>query len=61
MDVKAFGDYLKEKVVADDRGDRWAICQRCEYLKPSKRCDICGCFMKVKTKLAAAHCPINRW
>ena len=61
MNVKEFGKFLKDQVATDNRDERCAICQRCEYLQPSKRCDICGCFMKVKTRIARAHCPVNRW
>ena len=54
-----FREYLwasKEK-----QEKRWDICKKCPELKPSNRCKKCGCFMKVKTKLNLASCPINKW
>lgn len=47
-----------ENVIAE----RWEICQACEHLyKPTHTCKVCGCFMKVKTSLAGARCPKNKW
>lgn len=51
---------------------RWCICFSCEFLiKQSRagdavdthmyRCNKCGCGMRVKTRLAAMKCPINKW
>jgi hypothetical protein len=41
---------------------RFAICNKCPYLRrTTKQCTQCGCFMKLKTKLAAAECPIGKW
>jgi hypothetical protein len=39
---------------------RWDLCLGCEFLKENK-CEKCGCFMKVKHKLAMAKCPIGKW
>lgn len=25
------------------------------------KCNLCGCYMPVKTKLADAKCPVNKW
>ncbi len=41
---------------------RWSECQGCEYLiKATNQCKKCGCFMKVKTKVATARCPVGKW
>ena len=41
---------------------RLEICQTCEFFsKLSQRCKKCGCFMKLKTQLANAYCPMNKW
>lgn len=41
---------------------RLAICRGCEFFKPrTERCGKCGCFMKLKTKLENAKCPIGKW
>ena len=46
----------------EKREERLNICKKCEYFdKDLVRCKVCGCFMKIKTALAAAHCPKYYW
>ena len=41
---------------------RFSMCQGCEhFIKATSQCKKCGCFMKVKTKLATSRCPIGKW
>ena len=41
---------------------RLEICSTCPfYRKLSNTCRKCGCFMKLKTTLANAKCPIGKW
>jgi len=47
---------------------RLDICLQCEYLivQPENtvtqaRCAKCGCGMRYKARIAAAHCPIQKW
>jgi len=41
---------------------RLNICLNCEFLlKESNTCEICGCFIKIKTKSNKAKCPKNFW
>lgn len=41
---------------------RFDICQVCEhYIKHSKRCAKCGCFLKMKIKMKVSECPIQKW
>jgi hypothetical protein len=41
---------------------RMEICLQCPRLfKPTVTCKECGCFMKVKTKIKTATCPIGKW
>lgn len=41
---------------------RFDICLQCpELIKLSGQCKKCGCFMKLKTKLEIAKCPIGKW
>ncbi len=41
---------------------RLEICKGCEFFKQrTQRCGKCGCFMKLKTGLANAKCPIGKW
>ena len=44
--------------------ERYEICLECEHLnKFWKFCNLCGCFMPLKTKLRWAECPDEppRW
>lgn len=41
---------------------RMQVCMDCEHLfKPTRQCKQCGCFMKVKTRMKNATCPIGKW
>ena len=41
---------------------RFEICKSCEFFKPkTERCSKCGCFMKLKTKIHGAVCPMSKW
>lgn len=41
---------------------RLQTCEGCDrFDKESSRCHECGCFMKTKTQLAAASCPLGKW
>ena len=64
FDLRRISDRIKSVILHDqdiiDR--RWAECQGCEHLvKPTNSCRKCGCFMKVKTRVATARCPIGKW
>jgi len=47
-------------VSEQEQWNRWSICKSCEFLENTK-CSKCGCFMEVKTQLAAVECPIGKW
>lgn len=41
---------------------RLDICKACEHFKErTGQCKLCNCFMKVKTTLRSASCPIKKW
>lgn len=41
---------------------RFDICLSCpELIKSTHQCKKCGCFMKLKTKLNDATCPLGKW
>ena len=41
---------------------RFSICEECpELIKLTSQCKKCGCFMKAKTKLQQAVCPLGKW
>ena len=54
---------VKNNIIHDEDilSARWSLCSGCEFLTESNRCTKCGCFMKVKHKLASARCPIGKW
>ncbi len=42
--------------------ERMEICRSCPHLTlPFNRCEKCGCFMDLKTRLQNARCPIGKW
>ena len=42
--------------------ERFEICKACpELIQVTSQCKKCGCFMKIKTGLEAATCPIGKW
>ena len=42
--------------------ERMSICEECPFLnKNVMRCKKCGCFMRLKTTLHQAKCPIGKW
>lgn len=42
--------------------DRIAICKSCKYyFKLTGNCKRCGCFMKIKARLATLSCPEKYW
>jgi hypothetical protein len=52
-------DGFVDKKVAKDR---FSTCLSCEHLiRATKQCIKCGCFMKLKTRLEAASCPVGKW
>jgi len=53
----------KSKKVSEEKANiRYSICLGCpELIKATMQCKKCGCFMKAKTKLEEAHCPIGKW
>jgi hypothetical protein len=58
-------DFLKpntEYAPKDVQDFRYEICKSCTLFNTAiKTCTACGCFMQLKTKLAHASCPIEKW
>lgn len=50
-------------IVPEEVGEqRLALCDTCEFLNHEQyRCTKCGCFMKTKSQLAGAKCPVDKW
>lgn len=41
---------------------RMEICQSCDrFQEAGGICEICGCFMSLKTTMANMRCPIDKW
>jgi len=44
------------------REERLSLCLSCEHLfNPTDSCKKCGCFVRAKTWLKDAKCPLNKW
>ncbi len=58
-------DFIDPKTEYVDKNvseERYSICLSCpEFIKLTKQCKKCGCFMALKTKLKDAECPIGKW
>jgi hypothetical protein len=51
-----------EWVTSEVSEERYSICKACpELIKLTTQCKKCGCFMKAKTKLEHATCPLGKW
>lgn len=63
--IKTATDILKtggKNVTQEQKAERLKICESCDhFLKDSRRCDICKCYLDLKTKFQASECPINKW
>ena len=62
LDMRTASNTIKRSIIHDEEvlKMRWDLCSSCEFLKDDK-CESCGCFMKVKHKLAMASCPEGKW
>ena len=62
IDMRTAPKTVKRNIIHDEEvlKMRWDLCLGCEFLKDDK-CEKCGCFMKVKHKLAMASCPVGKW
>jgi hypothetical protein len=61
----ALGRFVKigmKTVSEKTKQKRLSICQGCEYYdKELMKCNVCGCYLEVKTKMASESCPLNKW
>ena len=47
---------------SSDALHRIRICYRCDSFDiVTEKCKECGCFMRYKTKLKTAKCPLKKW
>jgi len=62
MSVKPWDMVFGEKTPRDTANARLEICKGCEFFrKGNQTCQKCGCFMKAKSMLSNAVCPIGKW
>lgn len=49
-------------VIEEIYNQRMDMCQKCEFfIKDSKRCSQCGCFMEAKSRFKNTYCPVGKW
>ncbi len=42
--------------------ERYQVCKQCEdFDSETKKCNICMCYMPLKTKLPFQSCPKDKW
>ena len=41
--------------------ERLSICEGCDRYTKKKTCEICQCYMPLKTTMANMACPITKW
>ena len=41
--------------------ERMAICESCDHYTDKKTCEICQCFMPLKTTMSNMKCPLDKW
>ena len=64
IDLRSIPKRIKNIILHDQDiiDKRFSMCQDCEhFISATSQCKECGCFMKVKTKLATASCPVGKW
>lgn len=55
-------DPRKPRSESEETARRLDICKTCPFfLARSERCSKCGCFMRLKTTLKQASCPVGKW
>jgi len=55
---------LEDPTIAPRRvaNERMSICEQCDHFKPmTGQCEICQCYMKLKTTMANMRCPLDKW
>ena len=60
--LKSSVDVAKNGFIEEEiQKKRWEHCKGCTFLTYRNTCRKCGCFMKVKTKIRGAKCPLGIW
>ena len=64
FDLRSIPKRIKQAIIHDKEiiKKRLDICSKCEFfISPTSQCRKCGCFMKVKARLANQSCPVGKW
>ena len=63
LGIQMIEEHMNKFFVPDEiYEDRIAICKSCVYyFKPTGTCKDCGCFMKIKARLAPMECGQKKW
>lgn len=49
-------------IVKEIAQKRYDICKKCDSFNTTTfTCEECGCFMKLKVKIATSFCPLQKW
>ena len=40
---------------------RMGVCESCDHFTKSKTCEICQCYMPLKTTMSNMKCPLDKW
>ena len=63
--IDVIKDELKgtaDKLSKDEQKLRLEICETCEHrTKLTRQCNLCGCFLDLKTKYRSSECGANKW
>lgn len=63
--VDTMKEYHRRGMILSDEekmNARMTLCSDCKsFDTQAARCNLCGCFMKIKVRLEAAKCPIGKW
>ena len=41
--------------------ERLRVCEGCPHYTQSKTCELCQCYMPLKTTMANMKCPLDHW
>ena len=54
---------LQDPTIAprDVSRQRMETCESCDRYTEKKTCEICQCYMPIKTTMANMKCPIDKW
>ena len=64
FDLRSIPKRIKQAIIHDKEiiKKRLDICSKCEFfISTTSQCRKCGCFMKVKARLANQVCPVDKW